>query len=58
MDRYQLWFLLVQLLYNLLPLDNRIESIDAVILAAAEDPTLSVEYFAQLMRSTDRLLGR
>lgn len=58
MDRYQLWFLLIQLLFNLYPVDSRVEHIDQVLLEAAEDPGLPVEHFARLMRSTDLLLKR
>ena len=58
MDRYHLWFLLVQLLYNLLPLDRSTHFIDDAILAAAEDPALSIDHFALLLRSSDRLLRR
>ena len=58
MDRYQLWFLLVQLMFNLYSGDLRAERIDEVLLDAAEDPDLDVDYFALLLRSSDRLLGR
>lgn len=58
MDRYQLWFLAVQLLYNLYPVDARSERIDELIMDAAEDPELQLEYYAMLLMSTDRLLKR
>lgn len=58
MDRYQLWFLLVQLLFNLYPRDLCVDRIDEVLLDAAEDPDLELEYYALLLASTDHLLKR
>lgn len=58
MDRYQLWFLLVQLMFNLYSPDARVERIDEVLLDAAEDPDLGIDYFALLLRVTDQLLKR
>ena len=58
MERFHLWFMLIQLYFTLYPSDVRVERIEEVLLDAAEDPALELEYFAILLRNTDLLLGR